>query len=257
LKKIVQWEIEFNEGKTGVVIVKLKPIKAAERFINQRFSYCQGAVLAGSIIRGEETDTSDLDIVIFDKSIMESYRESFIDFGWPIEIFVHNLTSYKIFFEMDYKDAKPSMQRMISEGIVLKDEGIMDSIKKEAKEILNKGPGEWTEETVTIKRYFITDALDDFIGSNNRAEEIFIANSLANLVHEFILRTNGHWIGSSKWIIRALKHYDVKFTEEFIEAFDDFYKTGEKGRVIQLTEMVLEPFGGRLFEGFSLGKEKL
>ncbi|TDX89469.1 UNVERIFIED_CONTAM: hypothetical protein BJ099_12744, partial [Lysinibacillus xylanilyticus] len=43
----------------------------------------------------------------------------------------------------------------------------------------------------------------------------------------------------------------------FIEAFDDFYKTGEKGKVIQLTEIVLEPFGGRLFEGFSLGKEKL
>jgi len=254
---MVQWEIEFNDMKTGVVIVKLKPIKAAERFINQHFPDCQGAVLAGSVVRGEETDSSDLDIVIFKKNIMASYRESFIDFGWPIEIFVHNLTSYKHFFEMDYKDAKPSMQRMISEGIILKDEGIIDSIKKEAKEILKKGPEEWTEEEVMIKRYFITDALDDFIGCNNRAEEIFIANSLADLVHEFVLRTNGYWIGSSKWIIRALKHYDVKFTEEFIEAFDDFYKTGEKGKVIQLTEIILEPFGGRLFEGFALGKEKI
>lgn len=254
---MVQWEIKFNDVKTGVVIVKLKPIKAAERFINQYFPYCQGAVLAGSVVRGEETDASDLDIVIFEKNIMASYRESFIDFGWPIEIFVHNLTSYKHFFEMDYKEAKPSMQRMISEGIILKDEGIIDSIKKEAKEILKKGPEKWTEEEVMIKRYFITDALDDFIGCNNRAEGLFIANSLADLVHEFVLRTNGYWIGSSKWIIRALKHYDVNFTEEFIEAFDDFYKTGEKGKVIQLTEIVLEPFGGRLFEGFSLGKEKL
>ncbi|TDX96878.1 UNVERIFIED_CONTAM: hypothetical protein BJ099_120116, partial [Lysinibacillus xylanilyticus] len=33
LKKIVQWEIEFNDRKTEVVIVNLKPIKAAERFI--------------------------------------------------------------------------------------------------------------------------------------------------------------------------------------------------------------------------------
>lgn len=257
LKKLVQWEIEFNARKTGVGIMKLEPIKAAREFINQHFPHCQGAVLAGSVVRGEETGTSDLDIVIFEKNIMASYRESLIEFGWPIEVFVHNLTSYKHFFEMDYKDAKPSMQRMISEGIILKDEGIIDSIKKEAKEILKQGPEEWTEEEVTLKRYFITDALEDFIGSNNRAEEIFIASSLADLVQEFILRTNGHWIGSSKWIIRALKHYDVTFTEEFVEAFDDFYKTGEKRKVIQLTEMVLEPFGGRLFEGFSLGKEKL
>lgn len=86
--------------------MKLKPIKAADRFINQHFPYCQGAVLAGSIVRGEETDTLDLDLVIFDKRLMASYRESLINFGWPIGIFIHNLTSYKHFFEMDYKDAK-------------------------------------------------------------------------------------------------------------------------------------------------------
>ncbi|EON70786.1 nucleotidyltransferase domain-containing protein [Lysinibacillus sphaericus] len=234
---------------------KLNPIEAAKRFINKSFPNCQGAVLAGSVVRGEETDTSDLDIVVFEKSITSSYRESLIDFGWPIEIFVHNLTSYKHFFEMDYKDAKPSMQRMLLEGIILKDEGIIDSIKEEAKEILDKGPERWTEEIITTKRYFLTDVLDDFIGCNNRAEEIFIANTLAELIHEFVLRTNGCWIGSSKWVVRALKHYDVKFTEEFIEAFDTFYKTGEKRKVVQLSKMVLEPFGGRLFEGFSLGKK--
>lgn len=168
---------------------------------------------------------------------------------------MHNLTSYKHFFEMDYKEAKPSMQRMMSEGIILKDEGIIEPIKKEAKEILKRGPKEWTEKEIRIKKYFVTDALDDFIGCTYRAEEIFITNSLAYLVHEFILRTNGHWIGSSKWIVRALKAYDVKFAEKFIKAFDHFYRTGEKGKVIQLTEMVLEPFGGRLFEGFSLGKD--
>lgn len=234
---------------------KLNPIEAAKRFINKSFPNCQGAVLAGSVVRGEETDTSDLDIVVFEKSITSSYRESLIDFGWPIEIFVHNLTSYKYFFEMDYKDAKPSMQRMLLEGIILKDEGIIDSIKEEAKEILDKGPERWTEEIITTKRYFLTDVLDDFIGCNNRAEEIFIANTLAELIHEFVLRTNGCWIGSSKWVVRALKHYDVKFTEEFIEAFDTFYKTGEKRKVVQLSKMVLDPYGGRLFEGFSLGKK--
>lgn len=178
------------------------------------------------------------------------------DFGWAIEVFAHNLTSYKYFIEMDCKAAKPSMPRMISEGIILRDEGILESIKKEAKDILEKGPEIWSEEIVSTKRYFITDALDDFLGSNNRAEEIFITNTLADLVHEFVLRTNRQWVGSSKWIIRALNQHDEKFTEEFVEAFNVFYKTGEKNKVVQLVDKVLDPYGGRLFEGFPLGEEK-
>ncbi|MGQ4666476.1 nucleotidyltransferase domain-containing protein [Metabacillus halosaccharovorans] len=233
---------------------KLDPIKAANQFVDKYFSNCQGAILAGSVVRGEATETSDLDIVIFDKRIPSSYRESMFDFGWAIEIFVHNLSSYKYFIEMDCKAARPSMPRMISEGIIIKDEGILKSIKKEAEDILEKGPEIWSEDVLRTKRYFLTDALDDFLGSMNRAEEIFIANTIADLVHEFVLRTNRQWIGSSKWIIRALNQYDKKFTEEFVEAFNAFYLTGEKDKVVQLVDRVLKPHGGRLFEGFSLGK---
>jgi len=233
---------------------KLDPIKAANQFIEKHFSNCQGALLAGSVVRGEATETSDLDIVIFDKRLASSYRESMFDFGWAIEIFVHNLSSYKYFIEMDCKTARPSMPRMISEGIIIKDEGILQSIKKEAEDILERGPEIWSEDVIRTKRYFLTDALDDFLGSMNRAEEIFIANTIADLVHEFVLRTNRRWIGSSKWIIRALNQYDKKFTEEFVEAFNAYYLTGEKEKVVQLVDKVLEPHGGRLFEGFSLGK---
>lgn len=233
---------------------KLEPIKAAKQLINIRFPNCQGALLAGSVVRGQITRTSDLDIIIFDKTLHTSYRESIIDFDWKIEVFAHNLTSYKDFFKSDYERARPSMPRMVSEGIILKDDGIINSIKKEAKDILDKGPEEWSVETIKTKQYFISDALDDLIGCTNRAEEIFIANTLAELVSEFVLRTNRKWIGTSKWIVRSLRHYDEEFANHFVEAFDIFYKTGDKNPVIQLVENILKPFGGPLFDGFSLGK---
>ena len=233
---------------------KLNPIEAGHQFIKVYFPHCQGALLAGSVVRGEATETSDLDIVIFDNTIHASYRESLIEFGWAIEVFVHNLISYKSFFESDCERARPSLPRMVLEGIVLKDEEIIDSIKKEAKEMLENGPAKWSTETIQIKRYFITDALDDFKGCSNRAEELFIANRLAELVSEFVLRTNRHWIGESKWLVRSLKQYDEQFAHQFVEAFDLFYKMGDKKQVIYLVESILEPFGGPLFEGFSLGK---
>jgi predicted nucleotidyltransferase len=240
-----------------VSLEKLKPLEAAQQFVSKHFPNCQGALLAGSVVRGEATVTSDLDIVIFDKTLDSSFRESIFEFDWAIEVFAHNLTSYKSFFESDVKRARPSMPRMVSEGIILKDDGagIIDSIKQEAKELLEKGPEAWSEETISNKRYFITDTLDDFIGSTNRAEEIFIGSALAELVSEFFLRTNHQWIGTSKWIVRALNNFDPTFTETFVKAFDTFYKTGDKKEVIKLVALVLEPHGGRLFNGFSLGKK--
>lgn len=154
-----------------------KPVEAASLFIDEFFPQCQGAILAGSVVRGEATDTSDLDIVIFDNKISSSYRESLIQFGWPIEIFVHNLTSYQSSFDSDVERARPSLPRMVAEGIILKDEGIIESIKIEAKKLLDKGPDEWLKETINFKRYFLTDTLDDFIGCTNRAEEFIYCKS--------------------------------------------------------------------------------
>ena len=169
-------------------------------------------------------------------------------------MFVHNASSHKTFFESDRVRARPSLPRMVSEGIILKDDGVIKTIKKEAAELLKEGPERWSEETVQLKRYFLTDTLDDFIGCSNRAEEIFITNTLAELVSEFVLRTNRRWIGTSKWIVRSLRSYDENFTNQFLEAFDTYYKTGDKDKVIYLVELVMGPFGGRLLEGFSLGK---
>ncbi|MCZ8541427.1 MULTISPECIES: nucleotidyltransferase domain-containing protein [Psychrobacillus] len=233
---------------------KDKPIEAAQKFIHKYFPNCNGALLAGSVVRGEETDTSDLDIVIFDETVPSSYRESLIEFNWPIEVFVHNTSSYKSFFESDRERARPSLPRMVSEGIILKDDGVIEIIRKEAIDLLKEGPEEWSEITLQIKRYFLTNTLDDFIGCNKRGEEIFIANALAELVSEFVLRSNRHWIGTSKWIVRSLRAYDEDYTIQFVEAFETYYTTGDKEKVIHLVEAAMEPFGGRLLEGFSLGK---
>jgi hypothetical protein len=56
-------------------------------------------------------------------------------------------------------------------------------------------------------------------------------------------------------IVRSLKHYDERFAEEFLEAFNHFYQINDKNKVVALVEKVLETHGGRLFAGFSLGKQ--
>ena len=237
-------------------MMRFEPILAAAMYIEEFHPDCQGAILAGSAVRGEATPTSDLDIVVFDETAGASYRESLIYKEWPIEVFVHNLASYQSFFESDCSRARPSLPMMVSEGMVIKDLGVLATIKAEADLLLAAGPEKWTQATTGNKRYFITDALEDFIGSDSKAELLFIAGHLAELLAEFVLRTNRQWIGQSKWIHRSLRNFDAGFAENFVEAFERFYEKGEKEPVIRLVEEVLQPFGGRLFEGYTAGKKK-
>ena len=53
----------------------------------------------------------------------------------------------------------------------------------------------------------------------------------------------------------ALSEYDRVFTERFVNSFEFYFKTGDKQHVISLVDSVLKPHGGRLFDGFSIGKE--
>lgn len=227
----------------------------AKDLVNSHFAHCEAAILAGSIVRGEATETSDLDLVVFNSSVPASYRESFIYKNWPVELYVHNLESYKSIYKSDCERGRPSMPRMVAEGVAIVDRGVCKELKSEAERILIDGPEKWDNDTIRLKRYFLTDTLDDFVGAKNRGEEMCCALALAEQVHEFILRVNKQWTGSSKWIMRALKNYDEELAREFENVFDHYFVTRSKEEVVQFVEKELAPYGGRLFEGFSIGKK--
>lgn len=233
--------------------MRLEPIEAAKRFIKIHFPNCLGAILSGSVVRGEQNETSDLDIIVIE-STPHCYRETLIKFDWMIEVFVYDIKSYKSYFENDFKRSRPTLIRMIAEGIVIKKHPELDRIIGEAKQILLNGPESWDDKSLKSSLYFLSDTLTDFIGSENRMELICISSTLLERLHEFILRTNKKWIGSSKWMYRELKQFDEQLTIEIFNAFDLFYKTNEKEKVILIVERIIASYGGRYFEGYKIGK---
>ena len=74
--------------------------------------------LAGSIVRGESTPFSDLDLVVIFDKLPAAYRESFYFQGFPIEAFVHDPETLNYFlYEIDRPSGIPSLAQMIVEGI--------------------------------------------------------------------------------------------------------------------------------------------
>ena len=226
-------------------------LDAARAFIDQHFPECTAAFIAGSIVRGEATATSDLDIVIITTREETPYRASFIAFGWPIEVFVHNASSYRAYFAHDAREREPALPVMCAEGIILLDQdGTARRIKDEARTLLEQGPWPLSEAEITNTRYMLTDALDDFIGTTTLGENYLIANRLAVVAAQFFLAYHRQWIGDGKWLIRALKRFDPAKAQQLTTALERFYQLGSKDELIRFAEQALEPVGGRLFEGY-------
>lgn len=228
-----------------------RALLAAKKFIDSNFPECRMAFLGGSVSLESETENSDLDLVILTEEEPMTSQRCFVEFGWPIETFVYNPQMIHIFLESDSRSGNPLLLRICAKGIILKGGDEAEEIKEDAQGRLKEGPPEWNQNQINHARYAITDLLEDFIGSEDPAESIFIVNQLAIKLHEFILRTNKQWTGEGKWLVRSLKNYDPQLAKEFIQAFESFYADRQKEPIISFVDEILKPHGGRLFDGYN------
>jgi hypothetical protein len=229
----------------------LDPVALAEAFVGAEFPECDVAFLAGSVVRGEATSTSDLDIVVITGRQGTPYRESFLKGGWPIEVFVHNERSYLDFFASDRARYEPKLQQMCLEGIVLRDpNGLAERIREEARRQIEAGPEPLTSDKFDRLRYALTDLLDDFVGTDREEEAYFIAHDLASASARLILLSNGRWLGGGKWLLRALRSFDPALAEQLATSMSRFFRSGKKAQLIAFAEGALASVGGRLFEGY-------
>ncbi|AFS70565.1 nucleotidyltransferase domain-containing protein [Exiguobacterium antarcticum] len=228
--------------------------QSARLIIETRYPDCDAALLAGSFVRGQATATSDLDLIVFNESVADSYRESFTSDGYPVEAFIHSSTTIRDFFRQDRERGRPSIQRMVTEGLVLRNHALLAPLKAQAQTELLAGPPVLSLAEADRARYFLTDLLDDFIGVTDRTEGLGIAARLLEQATDFRLRTSGHWTGQGKWLIRSLAIVDPVEAKRLTDAFEVYFRMDKKQPVIDLVEQWLDAQGGRHFEGFSIGK---
>lgn len=229
--------------------------QAAQAIIDEKFPACDAAFVGGSVIRGEGTKTSDLDIVVITNTVNAAYRESFHYAGWPVELFVHTPQSYLEFFADDKQRREPVLPRMCAEGIILQNrEGIAQRIKAEAQQLLAAGPEPLDTAQLDRLRYSLTAVLEDLEGTQDPGESYFIANSVAVRACELLLGAQQQWIGSGKWVLRALRNFDPNQAEQLTTALEACYQHGDKQALITFADDILKPVGGRLFDGYAVGK---
>lgn len=229
----------------------MDPVEAALALVEERFPECLAAFVAGSVLEGRGTPTSDLDMVVITTRDEAPYRESLRHAGWPVELFVHNVSSYKTYFANDAKQRSPILARMCT-GVILRNRcGIADAVKAEAQALIDRGPEPLTQAELDGRRYMLTDLLDDLIGSDKPIETPFIAAKLLEDSIDLLLAVNGHWSGRSKWLARALEALDPDLIRQAVGAIEVLHRVGDRKPLIDFAEVALKAAGGRLWEGYS------
>ena len=227
------------------------PIKVAQSIRAERYPESEVVFLSGSVMRGEGTSTSDLDLVVVFQSLEHAYRESFTFGGWPVEAFVHDRETLNYFFrQVDQASGVPSLPTMVSEGTEIPEASEFSlSLKKMARSVLKDGPPKWGASEVDSSRYSITNVVDDLSDPRSRAEQIATGTELFSLLATHFLRSQRLWSATGKAIPRRLREVDPDFADRFEQAFAQLFEAGNASSVIELATEVLSRDGGRLFDG--------
>lgn len=228
------------------------PLYVTKELFETRYQGAEAIIVAGSVVRGEATAHSDLDLVVLYPKVKAAFRESFNFKGWPVEAFIHDSETIRYFFhKVDRPIGRATLAEMISEGHEMPaSTPLTVQVKDLARDVLREGPPPLSEEDDHDRRYHISELVDDLREPRTRQEMIAVATLAYNELADYYFRSRRSWTGSGKAILKRMKKIDPGFARRFAEAFDILFATGHAARVIELTEEVLAERGGPLFEGY-------
>ncbi len=219
-----------------------------------RYSGAEAVFAAGSIVRGEGTAYSDLDLVVVFPRLEAAYRESFRFDGLPVEAFVHDPETLEYFFvAVDRQSGIPTLPQMVFEGVEIPEPTeLSERLKRRAADLMAAGPPILDDEAEQRLRYLVSDLLDDLRAPRSRDELIATGARLYEQLADYHLRRRGLWSAKGKAIPRVLERVDGALAARYGDAFAALFSTSDSAAVIRLTEELLHAAGGTLFEGFRL-----
>ncbi|GAA2841189.1 nucleotidyltransferase-like protein [Aminobacter aminovorans] len=167
-------------------------LKIASEIVEQRFSGAACAFVAGSIMRGQGTTSSDIDLVVVFDHIDAAWRESFVQESVPVEAFAHDPSTLAWFMDEDARHGHPVLAHMVAEGRPVGDsDALAQHLKQDATERMRKGPGPLADARSKELRYIITDLVDDLRGDRTAPEILAIAASLYQPLADLALLGRG------------------------------------------------------------------
>ncbi|MHA6297724.1 nucleotidyltransferase domain-containing protein [Devosia sp. CAU 1758] len=225
-------------------------LAVAAGILETRYRDASFAFVAGSIMRGQGTTASDIDIVVIYPSLERGWRESFVADGFPVEAFVHDPTTLAVYLERDVVSGRPVMINLVAEGRIVGRhlEGAL-ALRARARAMLAAGPAVLDDERLETLRYLVSDLADDLRGHRSREEVIAIAVAVYPKLVDLMLLGRGCWTGTGKWMPRRLRAFNGALADR-LEVAMVMATRGNGDALLALCVEELYRHGGAVFDGY-------
>jgi predicted nucleotidyltransferase len=226
-------------------------LEIARRFVDERFPTATIAIVGGSSARGTRTPTSDIDMLVIAPSPAfgdgsDSLAASYAFEDEAVEVFAYTPDAFERWAEHDLADYRPVLHTLLMEGVVLVGADAAQTLRDRWRPRVEAGP-QVTAHGLAMRRYMITDLLDDLLDASDPAEQTYLMAELYGGLAEAILLTERRWLGGGKWLVRRLREWDPRRAGVLTEALVD----GDPARFARVASEELERIGGRVQTGFA------
>ncbi|MCD2197053.1 nucleotidyltransferase domain-containing protein [Actinomycetospora endophytica] len=222
-----------------------------EEILDAWFPEAVGGLVAGSVARGEDTPTSDLDLLVLLPGRPAPMRRTERIDGRVVEFFVHTEASFLGFVDREVPLRRSPLLHMGAHGLVIRDrEGCMTRLRDLARARWSAGPPSLSDAELEDRRYRLTALLDDLADERDPVCLASLAAAAFPDVADLALASRRRWGGRGRWLARRLAEADASLADSLVtglrEALD-----GDAVALVGCGRAELDRVGGRLEEGYA------
>lgn len=135
---------------------------------------------------------------------------------------------------------------MLLDGVEVRTDPSLDVLRSRWSKIRDAGP-QLTSHELNIRRYLVTDVLDDLHDVKDPAEQLVIAALLFERIAQLMLLRDRRWIATGKHLPRALRAMDAVRADALLTP----WLAADFAMFADAVTTELDRAGGRLQDGFT------
>jgi predicted nucleotidyltransferase len=219
--------------------------------LEEWFPDALGAAVAGSVARGEDTPTSDLDLLVLLPGRPAPMRRTGRVDGRLVEFFVHTEVSFAEFVDRETSLGRSPLLHMGAHGSVIRDrDGRMTRLVELARARWAAGPPPLEDTGLEDRRYRLTALLDDLADERDRGALAGLATAAFIDIADLALATRRRWSGRGRWLVRRLAEADAPLADDLVAGLR-VALDGDAAPLVRCGRRELDRAGGPLDEGYA------
>ena len=223
-------------------------LRAAVEFILERAEpeHILGIYVTGSVLRGQGSPTSDLDIfVVHDNPWRQRVQRRFG--GVPVEMFFNPPEQVRLTFEKERTGRRPYAAHMIATGFPAYESEAAAALRQEALTMLGAGPKALDGHETNRAKYACVTLLEDGqdVADTDPAASLLLLARAVDAAVRFRYALAGRWEPRDKELVRGLAEVDPelqRLVEAFAAACDPYERSEAARRIVERCAGVTESF---------------